>query len=145
MGSRTVLGLDRPLSAGLRLTDLLLNLDEVCAELRDRVLAREWLDAFLLASAAVQIVEDYLQPDTAARRAEKMLAGLPGRAAGTAADGGEWLRRTRNRSCLAWLPAAQALRDELADVVMTGRPGPRTGGTTARVVAAAAAFPAAAR
>jgi hydroxymethylpyrimidine pyrophosphatase-like HAD family hydrolase len=140
-----VLGLDRPLSAGLRLTDLLLNLDEVCAELRDRVLAREWLDAFLLASAAVQIVEDYLQPDTAARRAEKMLAGLPGRAAGTAADGGEWLRRTRNRSCLAWLPAAQALRDELADVVMTGRPGPRTGGTTARVVAAAAAFPAAAR
>lgn len=64
------------MSSGLQLADLLLDLDEVAAELTSSATAGEWLDAFLLAAAAVQIVEDHLQPDSLVRRAAGMLAGL---------------------------------------------------------------------
>lgn len=142
---------DRPLSTGPRLTDLLLGLDEVAAELPACVAAGDWLDAFLLAAAAVQIVEDHLQPSTAARRAGELLGGLAGRVAARTADNHDRLRLALNGGCRAWLPGAQSLRDDLADIVMAhGAPTEQSittavDGATGLVVAGVAGLPATAR
>ncbi len=146
MVTRPMLQLEQPLSAGLQLTDLLLSLDEVGARLTAAAAACEWLDAFLLAAAAVQIVEDHLQPETLARRAAGVLGGPVGWAARRTADGGERLRRVRERACLAWLRGAEALRDDLADAVMTeGAPAAGIEDAAEQVASGVAGLPRAAR
>ncbi|HWD06303.1 MAG TPA: HAD hydrolase family protein [Amycolatopsis sp.] len=120
---------DKPLSDGSRLVvaDLLLDLDGITDRLAERAGARDALDTFLLAAAAVQVVEDHLQRDTfALRRAaaylrERTAAGVgPAAVAGlgTATEAVKALR-AKERRALPWRLAAAALRDTAALAVVS--------------------------
>lgn len=113
---------------GLVLADLLTDLVETTDRLVARLAAGDVLDSFLLAAAAVQIVEDDLQRDTLAlrrgaryARARGVPTGVP-QVLAAAATGCERLRgvRSTDRRGVRWCARAVALRDSLARRVMVG-------------------------
>ncbi|MGH3319529.1 MAG: hypothetical protein ACRDN9_05000 [Streptosporangiaceae bacterium] len=112
--------------------DLYANLAEVIDRFVGRLDAAEVLDAFLLAAAATQIVEDFLHRDVfVARRAASYIAPQEGPAANTAslllrgiAAAGDGLRRLApgDQRVERWLATLTPLRDRLAARVIEGRP-----------------------
>lgn len=118
-------------SDGLVLADLLVDLTEIVHHLGDRLAVREVLDSYLLAAAAVQIVEDHLARDVLVLRrgtgylreqaAPVALSGVLDRVA----DFGESVRSSRRgeRRTARWRNEAAALRDALARRVITGSAG----------------------
>ncbi|MEV6902817.1 HAD hydrolase family protein [Amycolatopsis sp. NPDC051372] len=120
---------EKPIFDGdlLVVADLLSDLTEIVHRLIDRVAAQDVLDAYLLAAAAVQIVEDHLQRDTfALHRAVSYL-----RDRGTAAVVPELLgkvataieiatsSRAAERRAIRWRDTAATLRDVAALHVVT--------------------------
>ncbi|MET7998065.1 HAD hydrolase family protein [Amycolatopsis sp. NPDC005232] len=114
----------------LVVADLLSDLTEISHRLIDRVAAQDILDTYLLAAAAVQIVEDHLQRDTFAlhraaaylrdRDATTVLPDLLGRVAAA----GEIARSSRagERQTIRWRDAAATLRDAAALQVVADAP-----------------------
>ncbi|WP_432845308.1 HAD family hydrolase [Amycolatopsis sp. CA-161197] len=114
----------------LVVADLLSDLTEIAHRLIDRVAGRDILDTYLLAAAAVQIVEDHLQRDTLAlRRAgeyfrERNTATVVPDLLGRVAAAGEMARSSRagEREAVRWRDAAARLRDAAALQVVTDTP-----------------------
>ncbi|WP_116199065.1 HAD family hydrolase [Amycolatopsis circi] len=124
---------DKPISDSGRLVvaDLLCDLSEIAHLLAGRAVAEDALDTFLLASAAVQVVEDRLQRDVfALRRAagyfrEHASAGPMPEVMGAAATavGGVTSLRPAARRAFRWRTAAAKLRDDAALEVVAAVPG----------------------
>ncbi|QRP47878.1 HAD hydrolase family protein [Amycolatopsis sp. FDAARGOS 1241] len=110
--------------------DLLSDLTEIAHRLIDRVAAQDVLDTYLLAAAAVQIVEDHLQRDTyalsraAAYLRDQDTAAIVADLLRGFAAAGEMVRTSRagERRAVRWRDAAATLRDAAALQVVTDAP-----------------------
>jgi hydroxymethylpyrimidine pyrophosphatase-like HAD family hydrolase len=112
----------------LGFADLLLPFDRTCSLLLEEVEARRWVDAYLLASAASQILDDHLHADPASlRRAAEFLgdrrgvARIVARAARLAATTivSATDRRSETRRLVAYRDRLASLTVTLADLVLT--------------------------
>jgi phosphoserine phosphatase len=140
----------------LLVANLLNDLDGLMDMLVDEIAGESWLNAFLLAAGANQVVEDHVHEDAIARAriakyVRRVVPGAPGRAAATAvraADAAAWAVRAAVRTDLDRSQMDLAgLVDRLADAV-AGAERPDAGallGDAQRLMSGLASLPSGAR